>query len=94
MLYARKLFISEILALRQRIFGPEYELEAIRRLNAGYSIVYDRDGVVTIEYPDGRRFEVTVDVEANYALRYVRELTPATLSYAPSQAVTDTEGTH
>lgn len=46
------------------------------RLEAGYPITYrDDNGILTEEYPDGRRFEIAVDPD--YTVREVRELPPA-----------------
>lgn len=54
-------------------YGPEYGLEAIRRLEAGYPIVYEEHGTLTEEFPDGRRFAIRVD--ATGAIVHVHELT-------------------
>ena len=55
-----------------RTYGPEYGLEAVRRLREGVSIVYMRDGILIEEFPDGRRYEIRV--EADDSTTVVREL--------------------
>ncbi len=55
-----------------RTYGPEYGLEALRRLQEGLSIVYMRDGILIEEFPDGRRYEIRV--EADDSTKVVREL--------------------
>jgi hypothetical protein len=50
-----------------------YGLEAIRRLKAGFPIVYMEDGIVVEEHPDGRRYEIGADEDARTFV--VREIT-------------------
>jgi len=40
------------------LYGPQYGPEAIRRLEAGLSIVYMRGGILIKELPDRRRFAI------------------------------------
>jgi hypothetical protein len=63
--------------LLSRAYGPDYGLEAIRRLEAGYAITYQNhaDGILTKEYPNGRRFEMRVDPDGS--IKQIRELAPA-----------------
>jgi hypothetical protein len=44
-----------------RMYGPEYGPEAIRRLEAGYSICYMLDGELVEEYPSGERYVIRVE---------------------------------
>jgi hypothetical protein len=58
-----------------RSYGPEYGPEAIRRLEAGFSIVYsenDSDDSIIEEHADGRRF--LVRVEPDSSVTNLREL--------------------
>jgi hypothetical protein len=55
-------------------YGPEYGSEAIRRLEAGFSVVYDdEDGTLVEEFPDGRRF--AIDVKPEGVIVHLREMT-------------------
>jgi len=61
---------------KRRSYGPEYGLEAIRRFEAGFSIVYsekDAEHTIIEEHPDGRRFVVRLEDES---IKNVRELPP------------------
>jgi len=58
-------------ALKARGYG----LEAIKRLKAGRTIIYAESGIIIEEYPDGRRFEMTLD--EHYQPVVVRELSRA-----------------
>lgn len=49
-----------------------YGLEAIKRLKSGRSIVYKIGETIVEEYPDGSRFEMTLD--ENYKPLRVREV--------------------
>jgi hypothetical protein len=51
-----------------------YGLEAIKRLKAGRTIIYNIGTMIVEEHPDGSRFEMTLD-ENDRSLR-VRELDP------------------
>ncbi len=74
--FAKKEPMSQIPVPQKHTYGADYGPAAIRRLEAGYPITYrGEDAVLTKEYPDGRRSEIAVD--ADYTMREVRELTPA-----------------
>jgi hypothetical protein len=47
-------------------YGPEYGMEAVRRLEAGFSIVYSLDKVLVEEHPDGRRFAIRVEYDGSF----------------------------
>jgi hypothetical protein len=55
-----------------RTYGPEYGIEAVRRLRAGYPISYRDNGIFIQEYPDGRRFEIRL--ENDDTTTFLREL--------------------
>ena len=57
-----------------RTFGPEYGSEAVRRLEAGFSIIYSENGTLTEEHPSGRRFAVCLGPDDS--ITNLRELPP------------------
>lgn len=69
--------MATVPAPNSRSYGPEYGLEATRRLQAGFSIVYsenDSDDAIIREEPNGRRF--LVRVEPDNSITNLRELPP------------------
>jgi hypothetical protein len=56
----------------RRLKERGYGLEAIRRLKAGFPIVYMEGGIVIEEHPDGRRYEIGADEEGRtYVVREI-----------------------
>ncbi len=52
------------------LYGPQYGPEAIRRLEAGLSIVYMRGGILTKELPDRRRFAIRSELDGSATILY------------------------
>ncbi len=51
-------------------YGPQYGPEAIRRLEAGLSIIYLTDGTLIEEFPDRRRFAIRSELDGSATMLY------------------------